>query len=141
MENQKHPPRYTIAEFAAMPWYRRELHRRFSDYPSDDELPAAPVRVGRKNRDPIYQNVYFIQAGRKGPIKIGIAQDCKKRLSILQVGNHEKLRLLWSSPGGRHIETRYHTTFREHWLHGEWFAPHPDILAEIARLSAIHKDK
>jgi len=32
------------------------------------------------------------------------------------------------------FERAYHRQFAAHRLHGEWFAPHPDILAEIDRL-------
>lgn len=38
-------------------------------------------------------------------------------------------------------ERAYHAMFKAHRLHGEWFEPHPDILAEIARLTPTpHKE-
>ena len=35
------------------------------------------------------------------------------------------------------VEKEYHPRFAEHRLHGEWFHPHPDILAEIDRLNRL----
>lgn len=33
-------------------------------------------------------------------------------------------------------ERAYHERFMKHHLRGDWFSPHPDILAEIERLNA-----
>lgn len=82
------------------------------------------------------QLVYFIQSGEEGPIKIGIARDPESRLAALQTGHHEELRLLAITHGGADQEGAYHMQFAEHRIRGEWFEPHPDILAEIDRLNA-----
>lgn len=41
-----------------------------------------------------------------------------------------------ATPGERKQERAYHKHFSEHRLHGEWFEPHPDIMAEIERLNS-----
>lgn len=77
--------------------------------------------------------VYFVQA-HCGSIKIGRARDVGFRIKELQCANAHKLTLLAVAvDGGK--EAEYHRRFAEHRLLGEWFAPHPDILAEIDRLT------
>jgi len=78
--------------------------------------------------------VYFV-GGDVGGIKIGIALDPQKRLIDLQCGSPIKLRILAVREGGRSVELAYHRQFAAHRLHGEWFERHPDILAEIDRLT------
>ena len=78
--------------------------------------------------------VYFIQAG-VGPIKIGLTVNPEVRLSGLQTANSEVLRLVAAQLGGRRLEMDYHNQFKAHHIRGEWFTPHPDILAEIGRLN------
>lgn len=81
------------------------------------------------------QMVYFIRAGADGPIKIGIARDPAGRLATLQTGHHDTLSIVAITAGGSAQEAAYHAAYRAHRLRGEWFDPHPDILAEIDRLS------
>lgn len=80
------------------------------------------------------QLVYFIAAG-SGPIKIGMAANPKNRCKELQTSHHEKLSVLVTCAGGSEMERAYHERFAAHRLHGEWFDRHPDILAEIERLT------
>jgi len=84
--------------------------------------------------------VYFI-ASDAGPIKIGMATDPAKRLYALQTSHHDRLSILAVCDGGRAQEMAYHRKYARHRLSGEWFSRHPDILAEIARLTPITKDK
>lgn len=77
---------------------------------------------------------YFIGTGN-GPVKIGVSGKVKNRLRELQSGSPYKLHILAEVEGGYVAERRYHKRFSEHRLEGEWFAPHPDILAEIERLT------
>lgn len=81
------------------------------------------------------QVAYFIGHVAHG-IKIGISNSPLERLSMLQTGSPVPLRILACAQGGRDQERVYHHSFAEHRLHGEWFAPHPEILAEIARLNS-----
>jgi len=93
--------------------------------------PEAP-HIGRYD----HGRVYFIQAST-GHIKIGYAQDVEARLKTLQVAHPTPLLVLAVSGGGMPQERKYHTRFADHRLLGEWFAPHPDILAEIDRLRSL----
>jgi hypothetical protein len=79
--------------------------------------------------------VYFVQAGESGPIKIGRAQSPTFRLPNLQVGNHERLRLLAVVPGGPIMEAALHRYFGKGRLGGEWFKPTPRLVRLIAEIS------
>lgn len=78
--------------------------------------------------------VYFIRAG-DGPIKIGIACDLDRRLREIQIHHFDELRVVATVGGGMKLERELHKRFAAHHIRGEWFAPHPDILAEIERLT------
>lgn len=79
--------------------------------------------------------LYFIGSD-DGPIKIGATVNLERRLRVLQAASPHKLKILCKVAGGAGSEGFYHRQFARHRLHGEWFAPHPDILAEIERLAA-----
>jgi len=73
-------------------------------------------------------NVYFIQAGDKGPIKIGVARSVERRLEALQTGNHEELRIITKimCEGLAHAyatERKFHKMFKKYRIRGEWFKP------------------
>lgn len=76
--------------------------------------------------------VYFVQAGKEGPIKIGVARDVQQRIGSLQTANHEKLSLIATVDGGRDTEEKLHRHFAGHRLQGEWFKPAADLLKFIA---------
>lgn len=65
--------------------------------------------------------VYFVQSGSRGPIKIGIATDVKKRLSSMQTGNPVPMTLMASVPGSIEIERGLHQRFNVGRIANEWF--------------------
>jgi hypothetical protein len=66
--------------------------------------------------------LYAIEAGRGGPIKIGVARNPEKRLKELQTGNPHRLNILSVAPDGW-MERHMHWRLREARMHGEWFRP------------------
>lgn len=77
--------------------------------------------------------VYFLQAGDGGPIKIGSTYDIWLRRGMLQVMNAAELKVLGFDKNGKLEQERaLHERFAEHRIRGEWFHPHPDILAAAA---------
>lgn len=80
--------------------------------------------------------VYFIQAGERGPIKIGFSKDTDKRLAGLQAGHHECLRVLRTVEGGAGVEKWLHRRFAHGWLRGEWFI-FDDAMLEIVPPEAL----
>lgn len=95
-----------------------------------DERERRKLARGRKKW---LTSVYFIRS--PNAIKIGRSKDPKGRLSVLQTGHSEPLSLAACTPGGSELEGEYHARFAAHRLHREWFAPAPEILAEIDRLT------
>lgn len=79
--------------------------------------------------------VYFIGT-LDTAIKIGTSYSAEERFKAIQAHSPVQLAILAIRPGGEATESAYHEWFREHRLHGEWFAPHPDILAEIDRINS-----
>ena len=79
-------------------------------------------------------SVYFI--GCDAAIKIGVSVILKDRFATIQAASPVPLKVLTSIEGDHLLEREYHKRFAAHRLHGEWFAPHPDILAEVDRLNA-----
>ena len=80
--------------------------------------------------------VYFVSYGEEGPIKIGFSSRFEDRLAGLQTCCPHELKVIATVDAGMGLEKELQKKFSEHRLHGEWFTPHPDILAEIARLNA-----
>lgn len=74
---------------------------------------------------------YFIQSIEGGPIKIGHAENPKQRLSLLQSGNPQELRVTRVVEGGYKVEQQLHRIFSEHRIRGEWFEP-VSALAKVA---------
>jgi hypothetical protein len=79
--------------------------------------------------------VYFVQAaGPGGPIKIGSATDLYKRVSAIQTGNHEEVKLiaLIRADDARVVEWDWQVRFRHLRIRFEWFSPGADLLSAIA---------
>ena len=84
-------------------------------------------------------DLYFIQSGTDGPIKIGMTgYRIERRMKALQTAHPFKLVLLALVRGAGIDEPEYHARFAEHRLEGEWFRPAPELLAEIERLATHH---
>ena len=67
--------------------------------------------------------IYFMQAGKNGPIKIGETELPHDRVFQLQVGCPYKLRLLFVYNGRHFDELGLHHYFRKEHIRGEWFRP------------------
>lgn len=70
--------------------------------------------------------VYFIRAGNRGAIKIGMAKDVNDRIANLQTGNAFKLNVLMLIPcdselQARQLEAKFHRIFAKQRIRGEWF--------------------
>lgn len=78
-------------------------------------------------------HTYFI-GGDIGAIKIGCSVNVQVRLKDIQACSPIPVRIL-ALRAGRRRERLYHRRFAAHRLHGEWFSPAPEILAEIERLN------
>ena len=76
---------------------------------------------------PVY--IYIISESSNGPVKIGYAQDCEKRLSAIRVGHPDPYGYLWvcfkiefpNVEAARFAEWALHDQFEPRNIHGEWF--------------------
>ena len=75
--------------------------------------------------------VYIVEGISTRMIKIGSASNVQDRLANLQCGSPDKLRVLWSGPGGVKAETIAHREMAASRAHGEWFRPTTAILRLI----------
>jgi hypothetical protein len=82
--------------------------------------------------------VYFIQAGSDGPIKIGWASVVGKRLTALQTSHWEELTLLATIPcSDKSEEGRIHSMFAQERMRGEWFRASERLVAYAKEYSAF----
>jgi hypothetical protein len=81
------------------------------------------------------KGICYFASAQNGQIKIGFTDHPKSRLKALRTAHGRGVEYLAHAYGGRIREAAYHFQFAPHRLHGEWFAPHPDILSEIERLN------
>ena len=96
---------------------------------------TGPQRAGRLNSGvrphleilvTMEKKFVYVIGPTGGPLKIGIADDCKTRRSILNVGNPLYLRL-WhvveaaNAAEAAQIEKSVHHQYRESHIRGEWF--------------------
>lgn len=67
-------------------------------------------------------SVYFIEAVGTNRVKIGYAENPDERVLELQTGSPYPLRLLFSVPGDRAVESEYHTRYSHSRIdNSEWF--------------------
>lgn len=65
--------------------------------------------------------VYMIGAAGSRLVKLGFSSRIERRLADLQRMGPAVLTLLWTTPGGRPLESRLHKHLRQYRCHGEWF--------------------
>jgi hypothetical protein len=87
---------------------------------------VVPPGAEPRRPDPGEPLVYFIRSGDRGPVKIGWTTDVPERVSRLQMGNPEPLRVLAIWPGGADEEARIHAEWSRLRIRGEWFAADED---------------
>ena len=115
---------------------------RLPDIEDDGFAWAYQCELAKKAGRPIpavrrrdYGYVYFITAGDVA-VKIGYAMQPESRLQALQPGHHLELKIAALIAGGQPLEREYHQRFKQHRLRSEWFALHPEIVAEIEAIQA-----
>lgn len=127
----------------------RELAKQRERYATDPDFKARIVSYARKasrqrsknlwaaRETPATAVVYFIADDVSQAIKIGHTDGrAEKRLEELQVGNPNTLRIAATVAGSRFDEIQLHHKFEFACLRGEWFRPHPELLALIERINA-----
>lgn len=75
--------------------------------------------------------LYFIVDEMSGAIKIGLSESPHHRITILQIGNPNPLRLLGVVEGDFKAERSLHRQWKHLRLQGEWFRATSELLAEV----------
>ena len=87
-----------------------ELRERFGGW----SLAEMEARAGGKD------DLYFVRIP-DGPVKIGRANNIKRRMSGLQCGCPWRLELIGIVPGAGYRESEWHAAFMSVRMEGEWF--------------------
>jgi hypothetical protein len=90
-----------------------------------------------KRSGEISRFVYFIEAGKGGDIKIGVANDVDRRMRSLQSATTKTLRLIVAIPGDQADERGLHRRFNHERLNGEWFKSRGDVRSFVDTLLAM----
>lgn len=73
--------------------------------------------------------IYFIQAGKKGPIKIGFTEKpVEERLYSLQTSSAEQLFVLGTIEGTKKEEYLIHQKYHIYQIRNEWFRPGEELI-------------
>jgi hypothetical protein len=82
-------------------------------------------------------SVYFVHCQATDAVKIGFADDARKRFSKIQSDSPGDLRLLAVEDGGREREAELHARFAGARRRGEWFEFAPALREYVGGLPAI----
>lgn len=82
------------------------------------------------------RNLYLMQMGDDGPVKIGVANDVEARRRTLQTAAPHPLHIRVVLNGRGHREREMHQRFAYFRMSGEWFEPIPEIF-DWFRMEAI----
>lgn len=72
--------------------------------------------------------VYFIQAGKGSPVKIGQSGDPVRRCAALQSAHFDSLEIIRQVDGDHETEHWLHSHFKDSRLQGEWFKFQPSMM-------------
>lgn len=108
------------------------LKHRFSD----EEPSIEQFNAWRKNpaQRELAIYTYFAVGERTGLIKIGRSNFPWRRINELR--NETSQDVIVAATVRDDFEGAYHNIFKAHRARGEWFQPHPDLLAEIDAIIA-----
>lgn len=81
--------------------------------------------------------IYFIQSGPDGRVKIGCAHNPARRIATLKCASPYPVEVLAIWEGGFEVEKTLHHFLSAHRVHGEWFAPHAEVLAAANECPAV----
>ena len=88
--------------------------------------------------------VYLIESMPSRAVKIGVAREPWDRLKGLQIGNHEKLRVVaafWGGGNAQLIERTMHDLLKPWHLHGEWFEGKWHEIFRACKLAMARADR
>jgi hypothetical protein len=121
---KQHTRRHALPSFddtAFSSEYARLAQDRIDD---DMHIPELVVIPPRGHQAVSGYDLYVVQSGDHGPIKIGRSKNVHRRIQAMQTGHPVRLRLLAIGPGMGELEMRFHYSFGGIRVHSEWFQWH-----------------
>lgn len=85
--------------------------------------------------------IYVIQVNHDGPVKFGVSDTPESRLAGIQVHNHERVNLLLTVRGCKHIEKLIHSDLSRFHIRGEWFSYDGRVRETVERLGWLEEDE
>ena len=76
-------------------------------------------------------DLYFVQMGADGPLKVGRSRNVPARVRIMQTGNPVPLKMRGVLRGRGWEERCWHFALSQFHVDGEWFEPSSDLSAAI----------
>jgi len=135
IENYTSYPLTTVSEGFFSKLHEESEISKFEINRIKEQLLLQGISLSKKTKTDGKGLVYFIMSEKTQNIKIGFtARDIKVRLNALQTANPYKLKVLATLNGNKDHEKALHNKFSQFRLEGEWFEPHPDLLAFISLL-------
>jgi hypothetical protein len=80
--------------------------------------------------------IYVIQAESGGPLKVGYGKKPMARLSNLQVGRPDAIRIVDSFRGTEAVERALHRRLKPFKVRGEWFGPAESVWPDLHEMKA-----
>lgn len=111
--------------------FNRRVKARIKADKKREREAAKKAKLEAETTKPKQGQVYFIQQGDAGPIKIGYSTNPEKRLKTLSTASPYPLHLRLVIEGGKKLEKDLHDQFAEHQLDGEWFEANASLLTFI----------
>lgn len=107
--------------------WQATMYRVIKEMRREKGKPAASGASGRLPGNPAMRanayrkarRVYFMLCN--GKVKIGVATKVNGRLSAMQTGNPDEVKLLACTPGDEELEGKLHKRFKRLHVRGEWF--------------------
>jgi hypothetical protein len=113
LREQAHERGFGSGKYALNAYVHYLLVNRMSQYEWN--------KTGRKDRDK-KGSIYIIQAGKDGPVKIGITDKFSSRLVNLQVSCPYKIHVISVIPNCTYQDEHdLHEKYKHFLIHGEWF--------------------
>ena len=97
------------------------------------ELSRASLAKPQRSRPGPADDLYFIRAGKDGPIKIGRSVSPRSRLAQLQTASPHQLHLIGVLRGAGAQECEWHGRYAFFRMAGEWYEAIPELVGHIER--------
>lgn len=90
-----------------------------------------PLREAPAEQAILAVHLYVFRSAASGNVKIGIAADVRRRLSVMRCHSWDEIELVTSRLSSREEEKAVHSLLASSRIRGEWYSPSPEVLSWI----------